>query len=196
MKVIVGCECSAIIRDAFLRRGHDAWSCDLKLCEGDPARHLQCDIFAALDQWWDSAIVHPCCQYIAVSGARWWATKPGYLELQREAIRFAERLWAKIRKFPRGALENPVGVLSTRSNIGKAAQYIQPWMFGDNFLKNTGLWLHNLPKLVPTSDLDGSTAVPECWQHPPTKDPEERRTNRARTYPGIAEAMATQWGGA
>lgn len=196
MKVLIGMECSGIIRDEFRKLGHDAYSCDLKPCEGETTYHIQDDVFRAIrSQDWDIGIFHPVCRYLSVSGARWKYEKPGWDMNQRLAIAFAEDIWNTRGIFRVGfALENPVGILSTQSKLGKATQYVQPWMFGDEFLKKTGLWLYGLPKLIPTSKSDGSKAVPECWKHAPTKDPEERRTNRARTYIGIAKAMSSQWG--
>ena len=194
MRILIGMECSAIIRDEFRAKGHDAWSCDLKPCEGDPRWHLQGDVFHHINKHWDIGIFHPSCRYLSVSGARWLYEKPEWANNQLMAIHDAEALWLSRDLFAVGfGLENPVGILSTKSILGKATQYIQPWMFGDNFLKKTGLWLDRLPPLKPTSDLDGSTAVAACWKCAPTKDPEERRTIRARTYPGIAKAMADQW---
>lgn len=194
LRVLVGMECSGIIRDEFRKRGASAWSCDLKACEGDPTWHIQDDVFHVLNRGWDLAIFHPECRYLTVAGARWQTEKPGWMEKQAEAIRFAEACWDARHIVPHVAIENPVGFLSTRSKLGKPTQIVQPWMFGDEFKKGTCWWLHGLPKLVPTSDSDGSNAVPACWLHPPTKRPEERRTNRARTYPGHAAAIADQWG--
>jgi len=196
MRILVGCECSAVVRDEFRKLGHDAWSCDLKPCEGDPRWHIQGNVFSAITSGaWDVGIMHPSCRYITVSGARWLYEKPEWAGNQKLALAFVEDLWALRSYFRVGfALENPVGIISTRTTLGKAGQYIQPYMFGDNYRKNTGLWLDRLPRLVPTCDDDGKTAVAACWKHGPTADPEERRTNRARTYAGIARAMASQWG--
>ena len=195
LRVLVGMECSGIIRDEFRKRGADAWSCDLKPCEGDSRWHLQGNVFQEVyaDRW-DLGIFHPECRYLTVAGARWQTEKSGWMDKQAEAIEFAEAVWGLRRYIPHLAVENPVGFLSTRSKLGKPTQIVQPWMFGDEYKKGTCWWLHNLPGLLPTSDSDGSNAVSACWLHPPTKDPEERRTNRARTYPGHAAAIADQWG--
>lgn len=186
MKVIIGCERSGIVRDAFIARGHEAVSCDLAPTER-PGPHIQDTILSA-DIWkqhWDLGIFHPDCTFLTVSGARWMSVE-WREEAQLAALHFVRALW----KLPieRIAIENPVGKLS--SLWRGPDQIIQPYQFGDPFKKTTCLWLKNLPRLAATSDLE--TGEQACWKEAPGP---ERKMNRARTYPGIADAMAAQWGG-
>jgi hypothetical protein len=181
LRILVGCEFSGIVRDAFARYGHDAWSCDLLTSETS-GQHLQCDVRDILGQGWDLAIFHPPCTYLASSGARWFAKRHAE---QEEALKFVRDLLdAPISMI---ALENPIGVIST--HIRRPDQIIQPWQFGHGETKATCLWLKNLPLLQPTNIVDGR--VPRVHHEPPSV---ERWKNRSRTYPGIAEAMAEQWG--
>jgi site-specific DNA-cytosine methylase len=181
MRVLVACEFSGIVRDAFQARGHDAWSCDLLPTE-KPGNHIQGDVLKILDDGWDLMIAHPPCTHLAVSGARWWAEKE---KEQREAIYFVTNLWDS--DIPRIAVENPIGVLSRA--ICKPNQIIQPWQFGHGETKATCLWLKNLPKLKPTNIVEGREG--RVWKESPGP---ERWKNRSRTYQGIANAMAEQWG--
>jgi hypothetical protein len=135
MRVLIGCEFSGIVRDAFIARGHDAVSCDLIPSE-TPGPHLVGDVRQYLNDGWDLAIFHPPCTRLTVAGARWFK---GREDEQREAIEFAETLWTC--GIPKIAVENPIGVLSTRSCLGKPTQIIQPWMFGHGEVKATCLWL-------------------------------------------------------
>lgn len=187
MKVLIACEYSAMVRDAFRARGHDAWSCDVLPTEGDPAYHYQDDIFHILcgskGFGWDLLIAHPPCTHLAGSGARWWKSKPA--ELQEEALEFVIAL--SNAPIPKIAIENPVGILSTKWR--KPDQIIQPWQYGDPFVKTTCLWTKGLKKLVPFNPVDGREQA--CWKMPPGKN---RWKERSRTYPGIAQAMADQWG--
>ncbi len=143
MRVLVACEFSGIVRDAFRERGHDAFSCDLLETEGDQEFHLQCDVLDVLDMEWDLMIAHPPCTHLAVSGARWFHEKR--VE-QAEALEFVRALMAA--PIPRICIENPVSIIS--SKIRKPDQIIQPWMFGHGETKTTCLWTKNLPKLEPT----------------------------------------------
>jgi len=181
MRVLVGCEYSGRVRQAFRDRGHDAWSCDLLPSEDDSEFHIQGDVSKLLDQGWDLAIFHPPCTHLAVSGARWFRHKQAE---QAEALDFVRLLLAAPIK--RIALENPVSIISSR--IRKPDQVIQPYMFGDPYTKTTCLWLKGLAKLVPTDIVEGREQ--KCWREPPGPD---RWKNRSRTYPGIASAMADQW---
>lgn len=182
MKVLVACEFSGIVREAFIKQGHNAWSCDLLPTE-QPGNHIQGDVLDILDRGWDLMIAHPPCTYLASSGARWWK---GREEKQREAILFVAMLAnAPIERI---AIENPIGKLST--SWKKPDQIIQPWMFGHGETKATCLWLKNLPVLVPTEIVMGRE--PRIHHESPSKN---RWKNRSRTYTGIAEAMAYQWGG-
>lgn len=183
MRVLVACEFSGIVRDAFIAAGHDAVSCDLLPSER-PGPHEQQDaIQAAARERWDLMIAHPPCTYLAVSGARWFKDRP---QEQADALEFVRRLLT-MPNIPRIAIENPVSVISSR--IRKPDQIIQPWMFGHGETKATCLWLKNLPPLVPTNIVDGRQ--PRVHHASPGPD---RWKERSRTLPGIAAAMAAQWG--
>ncbi len=183
MRVLVACEFSGIVRDAFAARGHDAYSCDLLRTE-KPGKHLLSDIrVAILAGPWDLMIAFPPCTALAVCGARWFKDKQ---EEQKRAINFV-RFLLEYPKIERIALENPVGVISTK--IRKPDQIIQPWQFGHGETKATCLWLKNLPKLIPTNIVEGRNG--RVWKEPPHPD---RWKRRSRTYQGIANAMAAQWG--
>lgn len=181
MKVLVACEYSGTVRDAFAAHGHYAVSCDLLPTE-KPGRHYQCDVFDIIGQGWDLMIAHPPCTHLAVSGSRWFHLKE---KEQAEALDFVRRLLAA--PIPHIALENPVSVLS--SKIKKPTQVIQPWMFGHGEQKATCLWLKNLPPLRPTRIVEGREQ--RIWKMPPGPN---RWKERSRTFQGIAEAMAEQWG--
>jgi site-specific DNA-cytosine methylase len=184
VRVLVACEFSGIVRDAFRAKGHYAVSCDLLPSE-IPGIHLKMDVRLILDlEPWDLLIAHPPCTRLTVAGARWFKGKE---DEQLDAIRFCEELWAC--GIPKIAIENPIGVLSTRSKLGKPKQIVQPWMFGHGEVKATCLWLKNLPALVPTNIVEGRHA--RVHREPPGPD---RWKNRSRTYTGIANAMAEQWG--
>ena len=181
MKILVACEFSGIVRNAFARRGHDAWSCDLLPSEIE-GNHLQTDVRSILADRWDLMIAFPPCTYLCSSGARWWTSKQ--LQ-QKSALKFVRELMNA--PIPKIAIENPVGVISTK--IRKSDQIIQPWQFGHPETKATCLWLKNLPLLKPTNIVNGRH--PRVHYEPPSSD---RWKNRSRTYLGIAEAMAEQWG--
>lgn len=185
MRVLIACEYSAAVRDAFRARGFDAWSCDLLPTEGDPRWHIQGDALqVAYGQPWDMLIAHPPCTDLAVSGARHFAAKIADGR-QGRALEFVQRLLDA--PIPRIALENPVSVIS--SKIRKPDQIIQPWQFGHGETKATCLWLENLPKLVPTDVVAGRDD--RIHKMPPGPN---RWKERSRTYRGIAEAFARQWG--
>lgn len=184
MRVLVACEFSGIVRDAFAARGHDAWSCDLLPSERPTNRHYKCDIRHVAGPEWDLMIAFPPCTYLAVSGARWFKFRR---KQQEAAIKFVCWLLSSGTGIPRVALKNPIGVLSTK--MRKPDQIIQPWMFGHGETKATCLWLKGLPELRPTNVVEGREArVHRC---PPSPD---RWKERSRTLPGIAAAMAEQWG--
>lgn len=181
MKVLVACEYSGAVRDAFLRAGHDAMSCDLLPTESD-GPHYRGDVRDIIGDRWDLMIAHPPCTHLAVSGARWFKEKQTE---QLEALEFVRLLLnAPIKKI---ALENQISIISSR--IRKPDQIIQPWQFGHGETKATCLWLKNLPRLQPTDIVDGREA--RVHRMPPSKD---RWKERSRTYEGIAQAMASQWG--
>lgn len=181
MRVLVACEFSGIVRDAFDALGHDAWSCDLLPTE-KWGHHIQGDVLTVLDQGWDVLIAHPPCTHLAVSGARWFKDKETE---QADALGFVRTLLNA--PIPRIALENPISVISSR--IRKPDQIIQPWQFGHGETKATCLWLKNLPPLAPTKIVDGRT--PRVHHASPGPN---RWKERSRTLQGIADAMAEQWG--
>lgn len=181
MRVLIGCEYSGAVREAFAMLGHDAWSCDLLDTEV-PGKHIKGDLLEVIYDGWDLAIFHPPCTHLAVSGARWFKEKA---KEQEEALSFV----ATLLKAPidRIALENPVSIIS--SKIRKPDQIIQPWQFGHGECKATCLWLKNLPLLKATNVVDGREQ--RIWKLPPSAD---RWKERSRTFEGIAKAMAEQWG--
>ena len=190
MKVLIACEYSGAVRDAFIRQGHDAMSCDLLPTDVD-GPHYHGSVFDVINDGWDLMIGHPPCTHLAVSGARWFKDK---VEEQKEALAFVQRLMdAPIERI---AIENPVSVISSR--IRKPDQIIQPWMFGHPEAKATCLWLKNLPKLVSTDVL----TLPKSgrWENQTPSGQNKlgpsplRWKERSKTYQGIANAMAQQWG--
>lgn len=181
-RILVACEFSGVVRDAFAARGWDAWSCDLLPSE-TPGNHYQGDVHDILGNDWDMMIAHPPCTHLANSGARWFKYKQREQGLALEFVRHL--LDAPI---PRIALENPMSIISTR--IRKRDQVIHPWQFGHGETKQIWLWLKNLPPLVETNRVEGREA--RVWKMAPSPD---RAKERSRFYPGIAKAMAEQWGG-
>ncbi|ADP00033.1 hypothetical protein PRUG_00008 [Prochlorococcus phage P-SSP6] len=181
MKVLVACEYSGTVRDAFLSLGIEAMSCDL-LPTDKEGPHYQGNVLDILDQGWSHMIAHPPCTHLAVSGARWFKDKQ---QEQKDALEFVQQLMDA--PIPHIAIENPISVISTK--IRKPDQIIQPWMFGHGETKATCLWLKNLPKLEPTDIVDGREQ--RIHNLPPSKD---RWKIRSTTYTGIAKAMAGQWG--
>ena len=183
MKVLVACEFSGVVREAFRSRGHDAVSCDLIPSE-QPGPHIQGDVLEHLADGWDLMIAFPPCTHLAKSGARWWRQKEedGRIE---HAVRFVMAL--RRAPIPHIAIENPVGLLTRR--IRKPTQIIEPYQFGDPWQKSTCLWLYNLPRLIPTE-----TVLPNGhWVDTgSTKGQHRNPQKRALTFPGIAAAMASQ----
>lgn len=198
MKVLIGCEYSGTVRDAFLRAGHDAMSCDLLPTDVE-GPHYQGDIFDVIDDGWDIAIFHPPCTYLTSAGLHWNTKRPERAALTLEALDFVRRLLAA--PIPKIALENPVGCIS--SQIRKPDQIIQPYHFGADASKATCLWLKGLPLLQGTEYCE-----PRMVNGKPRWDNQtdsgqnklapsaDRWKLRSTTYPGIAQAMAMQWGGA
>lgn len=186
MKILIACEFSGIVRDAFRALGHDAVSCDILPSER-PGPHIQGDVLTILSEGWDMMIAHPPCTHLAVSGARWFSAKQ--IE-QAEALNF---VWALMdAPIPRIAVENPVSIISSR--IRRPDQIIQPWQFGHEESKATCLWLKNLPPLRPTQIMavrNRNLTASGQNRLPPSPD---RWRIRSRTYDGIAAAMADQWG--
>jgi hypothetical protein len=188
VKVLVACEFSGVVREAFRARGHEAWSADILPAEDGSPFHYQGDLTSNRSEarrgWsWDLMIAHPPCTYLAVSGARWWKNRQ---EEQAKALDFVRMLldWP-VRRI---ALENPISRISTA--VRKPDQIVQPWQFGHGETKATCLWLKNLPLLVPTQIVEGRTARVHRLSPGP-----ERWKERSRTLAGIAAAMAEQWGG-
>lgn len=185
MKVLVACEYSGRVRDAFIKRGHEAVSCDL-LPTDAPGPHYHGDLFDVIDYPWDLMIAHPPCTHLAVSGARHFDEKK--LDgRQYAAVSFFMRLVRRTAHIPRVAIENPVCVMS--SLWRKPDQIIQPWQFGHGETKATCLWLRGLPPLKPTNIVEGRES--RIHKMPPSDD---RWKLRSETYEGIANAMADQWG--
>lgn len=185
MRVLVACEYSGRVRQAFRDLGHDAWSCDLLPAEdAHNGNHAQRNVRELLTGWtsWDLMIAHPPCTHLAVSGSRWFKDKA---KEQAEALDFVRLLMAA--PIERIAIENPISVIS--SKIRKPDQIIQPWQFGHGETKATCLWLKGLPKLTPTNIVEGR----EARVHRMSPGP-DRWKERSRTYQGIADAMAAQWG--
>ncbi|MCP4638869.1 MAG: hypothetical protein GY851_00475 [bacterium] len=196
MKVLVACEFSGIVRDAFRARGHDAWSCDILPCEASEEWHYRADVKHVLPIGWDLMIAHPPCTYLTNAGVCWLHRDPQrWGDMAEGAAFFKELMDADI---PQIAVENPIMHKYAVEIIGRRQdQVVQPWMFGHLEKKATCLWLKNLPQLVPTSDLKADTdALPKNQQQrlhylPPGPN---RARERSRTYTGIARAMAEQWG--
>jgi len=185
MKILVACEESQTVCKAFRAKGHEAYSCDIDTCSGDhPEWHLQQDVLPLLEQDWDMILAFPPCTHLAVSGAAWFEQKRKDGR-QQEGIDFFMKFTNL--KCPKVMIENPVGIMSTKWR--KPDQIIQPWQFGHGETKATCLWLKGLPKLVPTNIVEGR--VQRLHYLPPSPD---RSKLRSKTYQGIADAMAEQWG--
>lgn len=209
MKVLIACEFSGIVRDAFARRGHDAWSCDLLPTER-PGNHIQDDVLKHLDKGWDLMIAHPPCTYLCRTSEQWLNKQPGRRKLMEDAVRFFNALLnARIVQI---AVENPQPNSQAAKLIPRYTQAIQPNKFGDPATKRTCLWLKNLPPLTWNDEdtLFGrqTTVEPEYvfskrtgrkwgkwfWDSSALRG-EARQRFRSKTFPGIAEAFADQWGG-
>lgn len=199
MKVLIACEYSGRVREAFRKKGHDVTSCDLLPSEDNSPHHVQGYVDDLLTECWDLVIAHPPCTYLSNSGVRWLYEKEGrWDDMKDAALFFVECLSANA---PKVAVENPVMHKHAKAVIqdyylesvhGPVYTFsVQPWQFGDNYKKRTCFWTRGLPKLTPTSELDGSIADQAVWKMGPSKD---RWKERSRTYQGIADAMAAQWG--
>lgn len=185
MKVLVACEFSGKVREAFRKLGHEAWSNDLLPADDGSEFHIQGDCMEVIkSRQWDIIIMHPPCTALAVSGNRWYGKGMPKHNERLEAIRWTVRLFEAAKDYAdKVAMENPVGVLPM-----KPTQYIQPWQFGHGETKKTGLWLHNLPPLEPTNIVEGREQ--RIWKLPPSAD---RWKIRSETFQGIADAFAAQW---
>ena len=200
MRILIGCEESATVREAFRKLGHDAWSCDYQPSR-IPGNHIQADVLSVINDGWDMAIFHTPCTYLSNSGVQWLYNRDGsqnqerWENMRRDALLFKATMDAKI---PRIANENPIMHKYAIEIIGRRQdQVIQPWMFGHPESKATCLWLQNLPPLVITNDVrDEMKKLPKNKQQrlhylPPGP---ERQRERSTTFTGVAEAMASQWG--
>lgn len=187
MKILIACEYSGRVRDAFLKQGHDAISCDL-LPTDSPGPHYQGDIFDVIDNGWDLMVAHPPCTYLCNSGVCWLHKDPSRWEKMRDGAMFFKKLLEC--KIPRIAVENPIMHKYAKEIIGVSqSQVVQPWMFGHGETKATCFWLKGLPLLKPTQIVDGREQ--RLHKLPPSPD---RWKLRSTTYQGIADAMALQWG--
>lgn len=205
MRILIPCEESQAVCKAFRARGHEAFSCDLQPCSGGhPEWHIQGDVFDVVDNGWDMMIAFPPCTDLAVSGSRWFSDKREDGS-QYRSICFFIKIARALQKIGRGGIENPIGIMSGNyileyypnldralADVGfpsKPTQIIQPWQFGHGETKATCLWLHNIPALKPTNIVEGREQ--RIWRMPPGPD---RAKERSKTYQGIADAMADQWG--
>ena len=193
MKVLVACEFSGIVRDAFIARGHDAWSCDILPTE-KPGPHIQGDVLEILNDGWDLMIAHPPCTYLTNSGVRWLFEKEGRWGQLNDGVSFFNKL--RNADIPKKCIENPVPHKWALERIGiKYNCKIHPWEFGHKQKKTTCLWLMGLSPLMPTCIVGpppkGDKSWESIWRCPP--GPEQKKI-RSRTFPGIAQAMANQWG--
>ena len=182
MNVLVGCEFTGTVRDEFRKKGHNAYSCDIIESEKDNQFHIQKDVRDLEHREYDLGIFFPPCTHLCVSGARWFKGKQ---KEQKEALEFIKYLMGL--PIPKICIENPIGVISTK--IRKPDQIIQPYQFGHGETKSTCLWLKNLPKLIPTKIVNGREQKIHLMSPGPN-----RSRDRSRTYPGVANAMANQWG--
>lgn len=205
MKVLVGCEFSGVVRRAFRKLGHEAWSCDLLPATDKSQYHLECDVLGVLDEGWDLAIFHPPCTYLASSGLHWNRKVEGRAEKTEKALEFVTKLWKC--SIPRKVLENPRGCISTRLEFMPKAQVIQPYNYGANASKETCLYLDGVEPLRPTKRVGGRWVLHdgnyvERWDNQTDSGQnrlgpsDDRWAKRSVTYPGVAKAMAEQWGGA
>lgn len=197
MRVLVACEYSGTVRDAFRAKGHDAWSCDLLPCETDPTYHHQGDVLDLLHDGWDLMIAHPPCTYLTSSGLHWNKRRPERAAQTEEALAFVLAL--ANAPIPRKVIENPIGCLSTRWR--KPDQIIQPYQFGHDASKATCLWLYGVPLLAVTRYVEPRMVNGKPrWANQTDSGQnslgpsDDRWKIRSATYPGIADAMAEQWG--
>jgi hypothetical protein len=197
VNVLVGCEFSGKVREAFRARGHNAWSCDiLPAADGSPFHH-QCDVLDILDAGWDLAVFHPPCTFLCNSGVRWLKERPERWQQMADGVEFFNKLWAA--PIERIAVENPVMHRYAKALLASTmTQSVQPWQFGDKAFKRTGFWLRGLPKLTPTNVLvppKKGTEEHKRWSKVHRASPGTNRwALRSETFPGIAQAMAEQWG--
>lgn len=187
MKVLVACEFSGVVREAFRKRGHDAWSCDLLDTE-IPGNHIKDDVLNYLNEGWDLMIAHPPCTYLCNGSLNWINRQEGRKEKMLDAVSFCKKLYES--PIYRIALENPIGKLSTL--FRKPDQVLHVNQFGHQFKKDLCLWLKNLPKLKPTKLIDGPLKTYDFWSS--KRFTKEGGNRKSITFTGVAEAMAEQWG--
>lgn len=198
LRILVGCEFSGVVRQAFRKLGHDAWSCDILPAADGSEFHYQANVLNVLGLGWHIGIFHPPCTYLCSSGMHWTTRGLRDPKLTDEAVKFVEQLWdANIGSI---CIENPIGCLSTRSKLGRPTQIIQPHQFGDDASKSTCLWLKNLPPLLKTIQVAPRiVGGKKRWSNQTDSGQnklgpsETRGLDRAKTYEGIARAMASQW---
>lgn len=192
-RVLIGCECSGVTRRAFRDAGFDAWSCDILPAEDNSPYHLQCDVLTVLDQNWTFALFHPDCTYLTLAGARWYYDpRPEYAnrrEKQREAIEFFKLL--QNAPIPHICVENPQPLGIVMDTVGRYSQRVQPYEHGASESKGLCLWLKNLPPLVPSNIVAKHLIKQSCWRMGPG---ENRKRDRARSFPEVAAQMVAQWG--
>ena len=189
MNVLVACEYSGRVREAFRKAGHNALSCDLLESEDSSPYHYQGDCLDLIEQGWDMIIMHPPCTALAVSGNRWYGKGMERQAMREEAVQWTVDLWNLACTYAdKVCMENPVGVLTQTGSLPQP-HYIQPWQFGHGETKKTGLWLYNLPPLQPDNIVEGREN--KVWLMAPSLN---RWKERSRTYQGVADAMARQWG--
>ena len=190
MRILVACEFSGTVRDAFASRGHDAWSCDYRPSE-TYGNHYQCDVRDVIYNGWDVMIAHPDCTHLTLAGARWFYDErfPNKARDQKVAIQFFKEL--QNAPIPKIAIENPQPLGTVMEAVGRYSQKVQPWNFGDNETKGICLWLKNLPPLVPSVTEKPDNINARVWRMPPGPD---RQKERSRFFKGVAAAMAEQWG--
>jgi len=199
MRVLIACEYSGAVRDAFIRAGHYAASCDLLPSESPLGDHYQCNVLDIIDHGWDLMVAHPPCTYLSSSGLHWNKRRPEREQMTKYALQFVSQLMEV--NIPRIAIENPIGCISTK--IRKPDQIIKPYQFGHDASKNTCLWLKGLPLLRPTQFVEPRLVngksrwanQTDSGQNKLTPSP-DRWKIRSETYAGIAKAMAEQWGNA
>lgn len=198
-KILIACEFSGVVREAFRARKFNAWSCDVMSSEIPSPYHLQCDIREVINEGWDLVIAHPPCTYLTVSGLHWNRRIPEREEKTKDSLDFIEFIWNCNAKHL--CMENPVGCINSRIPSMPKPQYVQPYEFGDDASKKTGLWLRGLPKLNPTKRVKGRIVNgKERWANQTDSGQNrlgpspERSKERGRTYKGIAQARAQQWG--
>jgi site-specific DNA-cytosine methylase len=197
MKILVACEFSGTVRDAFRKLGHDAWSCDILPTETDPVYHFQCDVKKVLNNGWDMVIAHPPCTYFSTAGAN-WLFRGGKLNEDRwqQGLKM-KQLFMNIYNCncPKIAIENPVAMKIWE--LPQHTQEIQPWQFGEPYTKKTRLWLKGLPELIPTNIVEPVARWVSCGYKGKTDNAvcKTFSNKRAKTFQGIADAMAAQWGG-